>query len=564
MRIQHHAHLSPANDDARARAASPGFSPADDRRNLGCVFSMNLEVDLERVRLAYKTVRAELLAERSADGHWIGQMSSSPLATAAAVSALVVAHDGDTENALATECRRRIAVGQRAVDSRRPERAARRERPLAGPLPERRRRLGRLRPVAIQPRGHDARAGRVSTDRRPGQVRRSDGAGRRLCRRARRRRRTAAIWKAANCWPPILANCALAGMVPWRQVPTLPFELACVPPHWQRMFRLPVDPHTRARAAGRGPRQVPSRSAAQSAHAARPPQPCAKSLRLLERLQAADGSFLDSTPLTAFVVMSLASERLPGTADRRARHRVPAGLGAADASWSVYSNQAARNTALAIRSSGDCADASHRRRIGRIDRRTQPGTTRPVPAISKRMSPRTTNRHHRCPSSPRRNRRRDHQRLDSAGFDWLLDRQHTRSQPNALTSARRLGTERRARRSCPTSATRRPSCCTLARSRFAPARHAASASSAPRGSAVRWLLDVQNDDGGWPTFYRSDDFLFADQPSGTDLTAHALRRSPPGSASGAPKRRASYRREQHCRARRADCPPPSTRGIAYL
>src|SRR5262245_22848550 len=61
---------------------------------------MNLEVDLERVRLAYKTVRAELLAERSADGRWIGQMSSSPLATAAAISALVVAHDGHTENPL--------------------------------------------------------------------------------------------------------------------------------------------------------------------------------------------------------------------------------------------------------------------------------------------------------------------------------------------------------------------------------------------------------------------------------------------------------------------------------
>ena len=53
---------------------------------------MNLHVDVERLIAAHETVRSELLGERTVGGHWVGELSSSPLATAAAVSALVVAH----------------------------------------------------------------------------------------------------------------------------------------------------------------------------------------------------------------------------------------------------------------------------------------------------------------------------------------------------------------------------------------------------------------------------------------------------------------------------------------
>ena len=58
---------------------------------------MTLQFDFERLRLAGKTACAELLAERSAGGYWVGRLSSSPLATATAVSALVVAHDSDAD-----------------------------------------------------------------------------------------------------------------------------------------------------------------------------------------------------------------------------------------------------------------------------------------------------------------------------------------------------------------------------------------------------------------------------------------------------------------------------------
>src|SRR5262245_39059581 len=46
----------------------------------------------ERLAAAYEVARAALLAERHPDGYWLGELSSSALSTAAAVSA--VSHVG--------------------------------------------------------------------------------------------------------------------------------------------------------------------------------------------------------------------------------------------------------------------------------------------------------------------------------------------------------------------------------------------------------------------------------------------------------------------------------------
>jgi len=55
-------------------------------------------------------------------------------------------------------------------------------------------------------------------------------------------------------------------------------------------------------------------------------------------------------------------------------------------------------------------------------------------------------------------------------------------------------------------------------------RHLPAAEESPRAAAMglRWLLDLQNGDGGWPTFCRGWGHLPFDR-SGADLTAHALR-----------------------------------------
>ena len=47
-------------------------------------------VDPDRLSAAYETARCDLLAETSPAGHWIGQLSSSALSTAAAITALAL------------------------------------------------------------------------------------------------------------------------------------------------------------------------------------------------------------------------------------------------------------------------------------------------------------------------------------------------------------------------------------------------------------------------------------------------------------------------------------------
>ena len=106
---------------------------------------------------------------------------------------------------------------------------------------------------------------------------------------------------------PILANCAMAGSLPWKQVPTLPFELACLPPTLTAWLNLPAERYASPSAVAMGlakfyqrpPRNPLSRLARRWASG--------RALAMLNQTPAARGEFLDSIPLTSFVVMSLAS-----------------------------------------------------------------------------------------------------------------------------------------------------------------------------------------------------------------------------------------------------------------
>jgi squalene-hopene/tetraprenyl-beta-curcumene cyclase len=108
---------------------------------------------------------------------------------------------------------------------------------------------------------------------------------------------------------PIMTNLALAGLVDWREIDTLPFELACVPQAWYRFVGMPVVSYA-----------IPALVAigqAQFFHA--PPRnpisrlirwlSITRSLAVLRRMQPESGGYLEATPLTSFVVMSLASCR---------------------------------------------------------------------------------------------------------------------------------------------------------------------------------------------------------------------------------------------------------------
>ena len=47
-------------------------------------------IDHARLKAAYEAAKADLLLERTPDGHWVGELSTSALSTATAVSALAI------------------------------------------------------------------------------------------------------------------------------------------------------------------------------------------------------------------------------------------------------------------------------------------------------------------------------------------------------------------------------------------------------------------------------------------------------------------------------------------
>ena len=248
-----------------------------------------------RLQTALATARQALLAERNADGHWNGQLSSSALATATAVVALqqVQTHtDADHSPYIkggldwlaananpdggwgdSTKSKSNISTTTLcwAAFANAPEKYAATvaaaetwlTNAAGGITPE------KLAPAIIRRYGKD---------------------------------RTFSI--------PILTHCALAGKIDWADVRPLPFELAALPQSWFGALRLPVVSYALPALIAIG----------QCRHHHRPTRnPITrilrnvtrnKTLNVLERVQPSNGGFLEATPLTSFVTMSLAGSGL--------------------------------------------------------------------------------------------------------------------------------------------------------------------------------------------------------------------------------------------------------------
>ena len=127
---------------------------------------------------------------------------------------------------------------------------------------------------------------------------------------------------------PILVTCALSGRFgrgaeAWREIRPLPFELGALPREWFGAMRLPVVSYALPALIALG----------QVIHHYRPSRnPLTRwlrnitrrpTLRVLSEIQPSNGGFLEATPLTSFVTMSLAACR-PGKSFRDVeRHRIP-------------------------------------------------------------------------------------------------------------------------------------------------------------------------------------------------------------------------------------------------
>ena len=312
-----------------------------------------------------------LLAELTADGHWVGELSSSALSTATAVVALTQVGrepDGhmirgglrwlaDNQNSdggwgdtvksrsnISTTALCWAAYGAARADGEFPEVVQRAHEAL------RRQASMTDRENEANPSAEDAPESPFRQN--PGSSTRNECAPQALAAAI-----AARYGKDRTFSVPILMTLVLGGRIGWEHVMSLPFELAALPHQVFGAVRLPVVSYALPALIAIG----------QTIHHHRPTRnpltrflrerTRAKTLQVLDSIQPENGGFLEATPLTSFVTMSLASMGL-------AEHSV-ARKGAdflrqsvrADGSWAIDSNLATWVTTLSIQALESLPDA---------------------------------------------------------------------------------------------------------------------------------------------------------------------------------------------------------------
>lgn len=269
---------------------------------------------------------------------------------------------------------------------------------------------------------------------------------------------------------PILTVLALTGKLgeqkaAWRSIPQLPFELAALPHAWFQYLQLPVVSYALPALIAIGQvrhRFAPSRNPAARLlrNRLRP-----RTHRILREIQPESGGYLEAAPLTSFVVMSLAGMRQTDSPVVEAGIAFLADTVRDDGSWPIDTNLSTWVTTLSI---GALADADAL-------------PTADAPAMAR----------------------------------WLLDQQGAREHPFTHAAP---GAWAWTPLSGGVPDADDTSGALLALSRLAD--HApGTLDAASRG--VRWLMGVQNRDGGIPTFCRGWGALPFDR-STPEISAHAL------------------------------------------
>lgn len=411
------------------------------------------EWERDRLSRGYETASSALLSEATAEGPWTGELSSSPLSTATAIVALqLVARDrpqrmSEFESLIArglewlVECQNGDGGWGDTILS------------LSNistttlvyscfHLAESTERFGSTAERAR--RYIDTQGGFEAIKRRYG--------------------------KDHTFSVPILTQCALAGLISWDQLPPLPFELG-VFPHWfYKWMSLPVVSYALPALIAIGQVRhhlAPSRNPIVRAirQAAVTPTLCR-----LKTLQPESGGFLEATPLTSFVTMSLAAM---GQSDHPVARRGVDFLIASvrpDGSWPIDTNLATWVTTLSVNA-------------------LRPGSL-PAPQASSIST-------------------------------WLLKQQNRVVHP--YTNAAPGGWAWTDLSGGVPDADDTPGAilALLKLDRMHPGKRSPDLAASLR-AGVQWLLDLQNRDGGWPTFCRGWGALPFDR-SAPDLTAHAIR-----------------------------------------
>ena len=460
-------------------------------------------VDADRLNAAYQTALAALVAERTPEGVWVGELSTSALSTATAVSALALVqrerepprpHDSLIANGLRWLAEHQNADGGWgdtviSLSNISTSMLCRAAFHIAGATEQY---TGSIRKVE----NHLEKYGKSATDQAES------------LRARYGKDRTFAV--------PILTTCAIAGLVSWEEVDPLPFELASLPMEWYRLVRLHVVSYA-----------LPALIAVGQAiyHHRRPRNPLVKFLRwlsrnrslaVLENIQPESGGFLEATPLTSFVVLSLASigQQKHPVARKGAQFLVESVR--PDGSWPIDTNLSTWVTTLAVNALSAAGELPPSPQIS--PPRGEGDSWRRTGIRSWLTGQQYTHRHPYTGAAP-------------GGWAWtplsggVPDADDS---PGALLAMSRLT-------DLVPDEEPHPSPRALARATLRdqpegeeiikplPRLPDLSWESRPAiFHGLWWLLRLQNSDGGWPTFCRGWGRLPFDR-SGTDLTAHVLR-----------------------------------------
>lgn len=244
----------------------------------------------QRLDLALENVFAHFEASKTKDGHWLGELSPSALSTATAISALSFYLEHPIAAAESPVIEQQIAQGFTWLLTQQNEDGGFGDTAMS---------YSNIATTMLVIAATHA-ANRTQEYQRLLERAQSYVDSQGSIEGLRRRYGTDKTFAV-----PILANCAMAGIVPWKEVSALPFEAACVPQRFYHLMQMPVVSYAVPALVAIGqakfffdPPWDPIRTGIRKLAVER-------SLGVLEKMQPASGGFLEAVPLTSFVVMSL-------------------------------------------------------------------------------------------------------------------------------------------------------------------------------------------------------------------------------------------------------------------